>query len=272
MEKMLVIVFDDETKAYEGSRALAELDQEGSIAIYAESVIQKRKDGSVDLKETEAEFPVGVIGGTAIGSLIGLLGGPIGLGLGAAFGATAGAIGDLYTAGVDEDFLADVAAQLTPGKFAVLADISEEWVTPLDTKMEKIGGVVIRTAKQHFEEERRAREIAAIRADIAQLKAEQAHVRAERKAEIQARIDHLNHKLEKKLDDAKKRSEQIKQETDAKLKALHKRAVGTRNAAKEAINQRITEIRQDYEHADSTLRHATATQLRKAAAKLEKAG
>jgi hypothetical protein len=33
MERMLAIVFDDETKAYEGSRALNQLDAEGSIAL-----------------------------------------------------------------------------------------------------------------------------------------------------------------------------------------------------------------------------------------------
>lgn len=35
MEKMLVVVFDDESKAYEGSHALKQLDAEGSITIHA---------------------------------------------------------------------------------------------------------------------------------------------------------------------------------------------------------------------------------------------
>ena len=41
MERMLVVVFDNESKAYEGSRALKQLDTEGSITIHAESVIKK---------------------------------------------------------------------------------------------------------------------------------------------------------------------------------------------------------------------------------------
>src|SRR5260370_40247486 len=135
------------------------------------------------------------IGGTAIGSLIGLLGGPLGFGIGAGIGATPGIIGDLYVAGVNTDFLDDVSTALTPGKFAVLADVSEEWVTPVDVRMEAVGGVVLRTAKEHFEEEEWAREAAALRAEIDQLNAELAPASAARKANIQAKIDELSKKL-----------------------------------------------------------------------------
>src|SRR6516162_8683626 len=136
MEKMLVVTFENATKAYEGSQALLELDQEGSIAIHAQVVIQKNNDGTVAIKKEEDGFPLGTVGGTAIGSLIGLLGGPVGVLAGAAAGATAGLFGDLYIADVDADFLNEVAASLTPGKFAVVADVEEEWITPVDTRME----------------------------------------------------------------------------------------------------------------------------------------
>lgn len=35
MDRMLVVVFDNESKAYEGSRSLQQLDGDGSIAVYA---------------------------------------------------------------------------------------------------------------------------------------------------------------------------------------------------------------------------------------------
>lgn len=271
MEKMLVVVFDNEKKAFEGTRALANLDYEGNITVHAEAVIQKNQDGTVSVKQSEDDFPVRTVSGTAIGSLIGLLGGPIGFGIGAAIGATTGMIGDVYVAGVDEDFLAEVATKLTPGKFAVVADVSEEWVTPVDARMEPLGGVVFRTAKQDFEAEQRAKEIAALNAEIAELKAEAAQARAERKAKIQAKIDGLNQKLQSKLDQAKQRSEQIENESSAKVKALQKKLANAQQETKTAINNRITEIRNHYEQAVATLRAATAKQLRKAAAKLDKA-
>jgi uncharacterized membrane protein len=272
MEKMLVVVFDNETKAYEGSRALAEVDREGSIAIHAEAVIQKNNDGTVTIKQAEDSFPVGTASGTAIGSLIGLLGGPIGFAVGAATGATAGAFGDLYAAGVDEDYLTEVAATLTAGKCAVVADVSEEWVTPVDTRMEALGGVVFRKTRDQFEAEQWARDAAMLRAEIDQLKAEQARVTAERKAKIQAKIDKLDRKLQKKLDQAEQRSEQLKNETDAKVQALKKKTAAAHHDAKAAINGQIDDLRKRYEQAEATLRSATAKHLRKAAAKLEKAG
>ena len=46
MERILAIVFNDEAKAYEGSHALKQLDDEGSIAIHAAAVIKKNADGT----------------------------------------------------------------------------------------------------------------------------------------------------------------------------------------------------------------------------------
>jgi len=272
VEKMLVVIFDEESKAYEGSRILNELDRDGIVAIHAESVIQKNADGTVTEKRTEGNFPIRTIGGTALGSLIGLLGGTVGFGIGAAIGATTGIIGDLYVAGVNADFLDDVSNALTPGKFAVLADVSEEWVTPVDTRMEAVGGIVLRTAKQHFEEEQWARDAAALRAEIDQLKAEQAQARAERKAKIQAKIDQLNKKLQDKIEQAKQRSEQLKSEADAKVKALQEKAAKAGHDTKAAIDARITDIREHYEKSEAKLRTMTADKLRKAADRLEKAG
>lgn len=272
MEKMLVVVFADEKKAYEGSRALADLDREGSIAVYAEAVVQKYPDGHVSIKRTEDTFPIRSVAGTAIGALIGLLGGPIGMGVGATLGATTGMVSDLYVAGVDEDFLSEALATLTPGKFAVIADVSEEWITPVDTSMEALGGVVFRTPKQHFEEERRARDMAELKEEINSLKAEYAEVRTERKAKIQAKINTLNTKLEAKIEQAKQRSQQLKSETDAKVQELEKRATAAHRQAKATIKERITEIQDDYQEAVRTLRSATAKHLRETAAKLEHVG
>jgi uncharacterized membrane protein len=246
---VLVVVFNDESKAYEGSRALNQLDDEGSIAIHAESVIRKNADGTSTVKQAEGDFPIRTIGGTALGGLVGLLGGPVGWGIGAATGAVAGSFGDLYSAGVDADLLDDVSAALTPGKCAVVAEVSEESVTPVDTRMEGLGGVVFRASKRQVQDEQRARDVAALRAELDQLKIEQAQARAEQKAKLQARIDTLNAKLQHKLDGAKRRSEQIKSETDAKIQALQKKAAKAQGDVKAAMNARVERIREEYEQA-----------------------
>lgn len=271
MEKMLVVVFDTEKQAYEGSHALNELDREGSIAIHAESIVAKNADGFLDVKKTEDEFPIRTLAGTAMGSLIGLLAGPVAAIVGASIGTTAGFFGDVYAAGVSADFLADVSARLTFGKFAVVADVSEEWVTPVDITMERFGGFVFRNPKAYVEAEQRARDIAAMRAEIEELKAEHAQARAELKGKIQNKIDNLKAKLHNKVDQAKQRAENMKNESDAKVRALQQKALKAHQENKAAIESRIAEIRKQYQESEATLRHATAEQLRKAAAQLEKA-
>ena len=247
MEKMLVVVFDNESKAYEGSRALNQLDSEGNITIHAEAVIGKNNDGTLTVKQGDGDFPVRTVSGTAIGSLIGLLGGPAGLAVGALAGTMVGSIADLFVAGVDSDFLAEASNALTPGKYAIVADVSEEWVTPVDTRMEALNGFVFRTARQSFEEAQRAREVAEVRAEMDQLKAEHARAKAEHKAKLQAKIDGLNTRLQAKLQQARQRSEQIKNETDAKVQGLQKKAAKAQGDAKAVINARVSEIKKQYE-------------------------
>lgn len=258
MERMLVVVLDDESKAYEASRALNQLDREGSITIHAESVITKNADGTVTVKEADGDFPIRTGGGTAIGSLIGLLGGPVGLGVGALAGTMAGSLADLFVAGVDSDFLSEVSDILTPGKHAVVADISEEWVTPVDTRMEALDGFVFRTTRKSFEDDQKAREVAELRAEIDQMKVEHTRAKAERKAKLQAKIDQLNTRLQAKLQQAKQRSEQIKNETEAKVQAMQKKAAKAQGDTKAAIDARVTQIRNQYEQSAARVKSLVA--------------
>jgi uncharacterized membrane protein len=133
MDRMLVVVFDTEAKAYEGKRALYQLDGEGSITVYAYAVIAKNADGSATMKQTDDDGPLGALAGTALGSLIGLFGGSTGLAVGAAVGLLGGGFADLNNARIGDDFIADVTKELLPGRFALVAEIQEDWTTPVDT-------------------------------------------------------------------------------------------------------------------------------------------
>ena len=248
MNKMLAIVFGDEKAAYEGVRALSALDREGSVEVNSLAVIKKNADGTVSRERVDDTFPAWTLGGTALGSLIGILGGPVGMAIGMGTGALAGLIGDLYTSEVDADFLSDVSTALIPGKYAVLADVDEEWVTPVDTRMEALGGVVFRTLKSTAEDERRAREAAARRAELDQLKAEHAKARGDRKAKLQAQIDQLRARLEKRLEQNQARSKQAEEQVQAKVQALQKKADQEKGDAKAAIEARISRLRDDYQH------------------------
>ena len=266
----MVVVFDSELKAYEATEALHQLDKGGSIDIHAESVINKIAAGKVELMDAKGDFPVHTWKGTAIGSLIGLLGGPVGLLVGAATGATLGSFHDFYLSGVDESFIDEVSAKLTAGKFAVVADISEDWVTPLDIQMEKLGGSVFRTPKKDVETEQRVRAVERAKADIKQLKAELAKAPRESKAKLQAKIDKQEENLKNKMEQARKRLAEIKKEQDAKVEAMKKKASKASGDTKAAINARVTQIRREYQRSRKKLENSVAERLEKRAKKLEK--
>ena len=59
MDRMLVVVFDNESKAYEGKKALLQLDDEGSISLYAYAVLAKNADGTASVKQGDDSGPIG---------------------------------------------------------------------------------------------------------------------------------------------------------------------------------------------------------------------
>jgi uncharacterized membrane protein len=246
MERMLVVVFKDDVKAYEGSRELQRFDEDGSIALYASRVVSKDLDGKVTVTDTFDVLPEGTMGGTAIGSLIGLLGGPVGLAVGAAGGLVIGATTDFARTRVARDFVADVAAVLGPGKTAVIAEIDEESTDRVDGSMEALGGRVFRRALSDVDDSAYEQEVAAIQADIAQTKAEVAASHAERKDALQARIDALNEKLHKTLESAKERREGLKREAAAKVQHLKSQAASARGDLKARQAERVAAVSKRY--------------------------
>ncbi|HVP68024.1 MAG TPA: DUF1269 domain-containing protein [Anaeromyxobacteraceae bacterium] len=246
MERMLVVVFDSEKKAYEGERALQQLDKEGSIAVYAAAVLAKGADGKISVKHGDEGGPWGTLTGTAVGSLIGLLGGPVGFAIGAASGALLGAIPDLENARVGDDFLDDVAKALTPGKVAVVAEIDEEWTAPVDARMEALGGEILRRSLSEVVEKQHERDIAAMEADLAQLKAEHAAAKAERKAKLQARIDALNARLKEQGDKAKAQRQAVQREMADRVDTLKKKVVAATREAKAMQEKRLAALEEQY--------------------------
>jgi uncharacterized membrane protein len=247
MNKLLVIVFDNESKAYEGSRALLQLHNDYSLTVYAYAVITKDSKGTVNIQKVDDHGPVGTGVGFATGALIGLLGGPVGLAIGAAAGLMTGSVYDLLQLGIDEDFVDEVSAFLLPGKSAVVADVDEEWVTPVDTRMEALGGVVFRRVRGEFIDAQIERGMAADRAELKQLEAEFDQAVGESKARLQARIDATKRRIQTRRDGIKEKIEAIKREEEAKINSLQEQAANARGHAKARLEKRIAETRADHE-------------------------
>ncbi len=256
MDKMIVVVFDSEKKAYEGSKALRELHADGSITLYAMGVIAKDAGGKVTVKEAVDEGPLGTAVGLATGSLIGLLGGPIGVAIGAGAGTFGGILYDLAAVGVGEDFLAEVGGRLQPGKAAVVAEVGEDWSTPVDTRMEAAGGVVLRRGLGEVQDALIERDADALEAEIAQLKAEYAQATWQAKAKLQAKIDEAKAKLQATHDRAEAAFEAAKQKMETKIKSLEEQSAKAKGDAKAKIDARIAGVRSEYEWRSDKLKQA----------------
>jgi len=233
MDRMLVVVFDSEAKAWEGKRALMQLDGEGSICVYAYAVLAKQPDGTTLVKGEDDYGPrdFGTLLGTSFGTTIGLLGGLVGMAIGAATGVICGAAVDLNHARIGEDFIEDVKQALTPSKVALVAEIEEDWTTPTDTRMEAIGGTVFRRSLSEVKHTIHEENMNAMKADLAQMKAERAQAHAERKAKLQEKINKLDSKIQEYLQKAKERREAAEREAQAKAQVLKAKAAAAKAKA-----------------------------------------
>jgi len=243
MDKIVVVVFDSESKAYEGSLALQELQNEGSINLYAKAVIARDANGKLTVKQTGDMGPVGTAVGLLTGSLLGLLGGPLGVAIGVGVGMSGGMLYDLAQLGVSEDYLNEVGKSLLPGKAAVVAEVWENWMLPVDTKMEALGGVVFRNTRMDVLDDQLEKDNAALEADLAELDAEYAQASAEAKKKLQLKIDATKAKLQASQNAMQARLESIQQETDAKIKSLQAQAAKAHGERKAKIEERIAELK-----------------------------
>jgi len=231
MERMLVVVFENESEAYEGTKALRQLDLDGSITVYAHAVVVKNPDGGIVTKERDDQGPYGLLLGSALGALLGVLGGSAGIAVGAALGLLAGGAGDLRNARLGDDFIDDVARALLPGRAAVVAEIEEESTGPVDAQMGVIGGTVFRRALSEAEHAVHEEHLAAMKADLAQMKAEHAQAHAERRIKLQEKINQLESSLQAQLEKAKERREAAQREAQAKVELLQAKAAAAKAKA-----------------------------------------
>lgn len=119
MDNYVAIVFDSDAKACDGLHALWKLDADGDSTVQGAAVIHRHVNGFVDIATKETDPAVRTALGIGIGVLLGVLAGP----------------------------LNETGFVLPRGKAAVVAEVSEDWTTPIDALAQRSGGTVHRRAK-----------------------------------------------------------------------------------------------------------------------------
>ncbi|MGZ5219766.1 MAG: DUF1269 domain-containing protein [Chitinophagaceae bacterium] len=257
MNKMLIAVFETETKAYEGLSALKDLHNNGDITLYAAAVIHKNQNGEIQVKESADQGPIGTGVGLLTGSLIGLLGGPVGLAIGAFTGTMAGLIYDVNVDDVNTTFADDVSEALSKGKTAVVCEVDESWTVPVDTKLEALDGLVFRRLRYEVEDEQINREAEAISNEYKQLKEELNEARDADKAKINASIEKLKNKAKSANDLLKKKMDDSKIQFDAKVNAIKDQMKNAGDRRKEKLQKRIDSLTEQHNARTAKLKQAS---------------
>ena len=254
--KILVSVFDSERTAFEGLTALKDLHRDGDITLYASTVIAKDPSGSVTVCQAADRGPVGTLVGVITGGFVGLLGGPVGVAVGAYVGGFGGVMYDLFKAGVSMDFVNEVSSSVTPGSAAVIADIDETWVTPVDTRLGALGGTTFRRLPGEIIDAELIRETDAARQELEQLRNELRESSGEAKANVQQAIEAQRRKLEAMVDRVDTTLDQEKAEFEARLATLSEQQAKARQGQRERIDARIAALKASHEARKAKLEEA----------------
>ncbi|KIO49518.1 DUF1269 domain-containing protein [Nitrosospira sp. NpAV] len=247
MSNFIVVIFPTEKQAYEGRKALRELQDEAKLTIYGMALINKGTDGNVAMKDEAGEAPSATAVGAVAGSLIGLLGGPVALAIGAAGGVFLGQLVDAFNYGVGMGFVEEVSRNLSPGKSALVAEVDEYGTVGLDLKMEALGGIVVRQWRVNVEQDLIGNDIRCRKSELLDLRTEYEQAAEEHKARLKVRIGVAEAKLRTALESEKAKVERLKQQADVKIKALQKQIAMASPETRTRIEHRLGEIQTESE-------------------------
>ena len=243
MDKEIVIVVPSEVNAYEVVKALRALDDQGSIELYASTVVMKTPAGQLTVKDThQTRGPWTAMLGMSTGALIGLLAGPVGMAAGAAIGAATGLGAELTYTGFAGDFIHGIAATLQPGGWAVCASLWEDWTIPIDVAIQPYGAVVFRQSTDDVVAAQMKADWQAMVADLAHFDAEIAQAAGEEKAKLQAKRDELRNKqaaLRKRLQE---RAQKLQDGYNAQIATIKAKADTAKANAKARHEKRAEKL------------------------------
>jgi uncharacterized membrane protein len=138
MDNYISVVFSNDQKAFDGLHALWRLDGTGDVTVHGAAVLHRDNFGDVQVATKQTDPGVRTAIGVAAGAAAGV---------GAAAGGFVGLTADAVKSGEHEEAAYESGFVLQNGQSAVVAEVSEDWTTPVDTAMTALGGMVFRRPK-----------------------------------------------------------------------------------------------------------------------------
>lgn len=145
---------------------------------------------------------------------------------------------------------------LQPGRVAVVGEAEEHSTTPLDTRIEALGGGVLRRARADLVDRQIQREIQATKDDPAELRAAVKEAREDVARRIESRIDRDKAKLESLATRAGTAADRLRARSEAKVQALEEQVRSASADRKAKFEARIAALRTDSDQRASQLAEA----------------
>ena len=150
MSDLIVIGFSDEFKADEVLLDLRKLEREYLIDLEDAAIVVRKKDGRVNIKQTQELVTAGALSGGFWGLLMGLIFfHPMLAIFGAAVGALSGALTDI---GIDDNFIQELGNTIEPGTSAIFVLVRKSTPDKVLDDLSKFEGKVLRTSLSHEDE------------------------------------------------------------------------------------------------------------------------
>ena len=151
MSTLVVIGYNEPHKAEEVRLTLIKLQKDYLIDLEDAVAAVKDSNGKVKLHQAVNLTATGAISGGFWGSLIGLifLNPLLGMAMGAAAGAASGALGDI---GINDDFMKELAATLTPNSSALFVLVRASTPDKVLEEVKGTGGTILKTSLSHEDE------------------------------------------------------------------------------------------------------------------------
>ena len=254
MDNMLVAVFESERQASAAARAMKGLSTEGVVLVYALAVIVKgfKRIAIVNFAHDQNSRDPALA--TATRSLIGLLGHSWQSAEEATAECTTDLMLELANVGVDGGFLDEVSRHLLPGTAAIVSEVDEERLTPIDTLLESQGGIGFRCVRREVMDAQIANEIDALHREIQTIEGQLLlHTRDQAKAQVQVMLKVKKDRLQATKERARSRAASIKLEAEAKIVSLQERAAKAEGGIKARLERLANEVRVDYVNRATTL-------------------
>jgi uncharacterized membrane protein len=153
MNTLVVIGYNEIHKAEEVRLTLVKLQRDYLIDLEDAVAVTKDAKGKIKLHQTVNLTAAGATSGGFWGMLIGLmfLNPLLGLAVGASAGAVSGALVDL---GINDQFMKDLAATLTPNSSALFVLVSKSTPDKVLDEVQGTGGTILKTSLSHEDESR----------------------------------------------------------------------------------------------------------------------